>query len=248
MNRLEKSRVPRQRQVVDEVRQRIAGVNEQLLARGATACIQPPLEPPPCREAISQELMRVLAIERDRDVFELLYTLNVQAIHAYAKRRAALTRMDPWDVVEETFLRVYQRCQVFRGGTGATFTGWAVAIAENVIRDFGRRARRSQAGVLDHDPAAPTGADDPMRRAMAEECRETARASWGTVVALCAASIRRLPPRWREVLELREGEGLTYLQIAAHLHISKGHVSMLLYRSRRRILQLVERTLRRYED
>ena len=236
------------RQTRERVRNRVEDVNEALRERGARQRVGLAAGRATSREELSRQLIRVVQESGDRDAFELLYEVNEDLVLAYASRHPGVRGpIDPWDVVEETFLRVFLRARAFRDGERASFTGWILAIAANVIRDGVRRERASLA-VFEGDPAASDPSEDPIARAIAEECREIAEENWGTVVSLCAASLLQLPPRWREALDLREGAGLSYREIAERMDTTPGYVSMLLYRARQRTLALMNRALQPYED
>ncbi len=209
--------------------------------------------PAPCgdgrdRDRISTMLMLVLKETRDRDVFELLYLLNVSLLHSFCMSRLRGERLliDPSDLIEEAFLRIYQKSGTFRQSERATFTGWSFVIVENLIRRGLRRARRRSMGPLPGADAVVDLEPDPLANAMQQEARQAVADSWPTIVRLCAAGLLRLPPRWRRALELREGEDLPYEAIAARMNVSRGHVGMLIRRARRRILDEVAGALALY--
>jgi RNA polymerase sigma-70 factor (ECF subfamily) len=129
------------------------------------------------------------------------------------------------ELAQEAFLRAAQRITV----TGELrFRAWVIRIGTNLGIDHLRSLRRHPAEPLDDllglKPAAGTAhvADTELH----VERREDARFV-GTV-------LMRLRPRHRQVLILREIEGLDYRAIAERLGVSTSAVETLLFRARGR--------------
>ena len=129
------------------------------------------------------------------------------------------------ELAQEAFLRAAQRITV----TGELrFRAWVIRIGTNLGIDHLRALRRHPAQSIDDvlgiKPAAGT-----MHMADTEldvERREDAR--------FVASVINRLRPRHRQVLILREIEGLDYRTIAERLGVSTSAVETLLFRARGR--------------
>jgi RNA polymerase sigma-70 factor (ECF subfamily) len=129
------------------------------------------------------------------------------------------------ELAQETFLRAAQRI-----GTGGElhFRAWVLRIGTNIGIDHLRALRRAPAVSLDDmvkvTPAAGTPAVVDTEASF--EMRETAR--------FVASVLERLNPRHRQVLLLREIEGLDYRSIAERLGVSCSAVETLLFRARGR--------------
>ena len=129
------------------------------------------------------------------------------------------------ELAQEAFLRAAQRITV----TGELrFRAWVIRIGTNLGIDHLRSLRRHPAEPLDDvlglKPAAGT-----LHIADTEgdvERREDAR--------FVASVLTRLRPRHRQVLVLREIEGLDYRAIAERLGVSTSAVETLLFRARGR--------------
>ena len=226
----------------------VASLNETLHAAGCSLEIPQPTGGPGDRDVISIRLMAALQETRERDAFELLYLLNARVVHLYCKSRLRASRaplpfLDPADVVDETFMNVYLRCESFCVERSTSFTGWVLVVAENIMRqDYRRRllVRRQELPpeefIADHRPG-------PQAQVLHHELVETFEESWDLFVRLCAAGILNLPPRWRHALELRECESLSYREIGRRMDLSTGHVGMLIRRARLRVLRQVKRSL-----
>lgn len=142
------------------------------------------------------------------------------------------SREDALDLSQEAFARAFRARRSL--DPERPFYAWLYQILRrlcfNFLRD--RRHRTSQleaAGTWLADEAAGRAAPDPDR---AFEQRETERR--------VAAAIERLPAREREVLALREFEGLTYREIAQLVGIPAGTVMSRLYAARQRLAQALE--------
>jgi RNA polymerase sigma-70 factor (ECF subfamily) len=130
---------------------------------------------------------------------------------------------DAQDVVQEACLRAYRAFDQFRGDDGRC---WLLAIVRNTCRSWLDRNRRDAPQALPEDDLGlPPDLDaDPqrqmLRRAGADEVR---------------AAIDALPEEFREVIVLRELEGLSYKEIAAVAGVPVGTVMSRLARARTRL-------------
>jgi len=129
---------------------------------------------------------------------------------------------DVHDVCQETFLRVLRRADRFE--EGSRFSTWLYQIALNLCRDHARRRRRWRLIVADDPPlddAAPAPGAGPWDPATAVEQRE--------VREVVARAMAGLPAIQREVLVLKEFEGLKFKEIAELLGCPESTVKSRLY-------------------
>jgi RNA polymerase sigma-70 factor (ECF subfamily) len=128
-------------------------------------------------------------------------------------------REDARDVCQEAFLRVYNKSDRFR--PGSRFSTWLYQIALNLCRDQQRRRHRWNAivasGAVDREPAT-RGDDGP-----AESVERRDRA------ARVLEALERIPREQREVLVLKEFEGLKFREIADLLGCPESTVKSRLY-------------------
>jgi len=136
------------------------------------------------------------------------------------------------DVAQEVFLKVFTRIAAFDGRS--KFYTWLYRVAVNAAKDHVKKRARRPAVALDEADALPSAAEGPAAGAARGEDRRIVR-----------AAIDALPLRYREVLALRELEGLSYDEIAQVLGISIGTVESRLHRARARLKRRLERDLRR---
>jgi RNA polymerase sigma-70 factor (ECF subfamily) len=144
-------------------------------------------------------------------------------------------REEACDLTQEIFIRMIRALRSFRGS--ARFSTWLHALAVNTCRSRMRRLRRIgffEAHSLD---APPAGREDegPPREAvdageqpgMAVERRETQE--------IVGRAIARLPEEFREVVVMRDIQGLSYEEISRATGCQEGTVKSRLWRGRARV-------------
>jgi len=160
----------------------------------------------------------------DVGAFDELYAEYYDRLRRYCERRlhdAGLAE----DVAQEAFTRAYRALPRLRGER--RFYPWLTVIASRLCIDTVRKNGRA---VPVAEPPAPAQAvAGPEDVAMAAVDRDH-------LVAALAA----IRPRYREVLRLREDEGLSAREIAAHEGTSVGSVEVALHRARHALRQRFE--------
>ena len=161
-----------------------------------------------------------LVEERHGDIYALLYRLTEDPEEAR-------------DLTQETFLQAFRHLANFRGD--ADLRTWLYRIAVNQARNrwrWWKRRRRDRTVSL--DAPAVEGSDAPLSAGLASEsaadperqtlARERERA--------LHAALRTLARPFREVLVLRDIEGLSYEEVALALDLNVGTVKSRLSRGR----------------
>ena len=110
---------------------------------------------------------------------------------------------------------------------------WLLAIVRNTwYSRISRRENMAEAMSLDSAPdQRPDAALDPEERLLQQH-----------TVALVRAAIEQLPVDFREVIVLREFEGLSYKEIAAVVRVPIGTVMSRLARGRERLMAVLKLT------
>lgn len=130
---------------------------------------------------------------------------------------------DVRDITQEAFLKAYRALPLFK--REAKFSSWLYQIALNLCRDRLRRRRRSLAEVsldlLNENGDLPLAAGGPSPVELLE-AREISRTVGSAVWAL--------PEEQREVIVLKEYQGLTFQEIADVLGLPVSTVKTRLYR------------------
>lgn len=129
---------------------------------------------------------------------------------------------DAGDVLQDTLIAMARTLPRFRGDSSVAT--WMFAIA----RSFCIKKRRRRKGA----PAAVEGlrGDEPDARPTPEDV-----ALGSERVALLERAIRALPPASREVLLLRDAEGLSAAEVASVLGVGERAVKSRLHRARRAV-------------
>jgi RNA polymerase sigma-70 factor (ECF subfamily) len=145
---------------------------------------------------------------------------------------------DALDVLQEALIKAYRGLASFRG-TSALYT-WLYRIVMNQAIDFVRR--RPSVTI---ESTSDMLRELPDTRGMAEPDRETLNTELRETIF---AAIDRLPRKHREVILLREVEGLSYKEIAEVVGCNEGTVMSRLYYARERLRNQLEPYLREGYD
>jgi RNA polymerase sigma-70 factor (ECF subfamily) len=149
-------------------------------------------------------------------------------------RRLTRDEQEALDASQEIFLRVWKGLPTFRGD--ARLSTWVFQIAWNYLRAYRRRKGRHMQLISETsrsprqhqpEPIAPGG--DPERAAASRE-----------MLAKVDGALRRLPEHQRVVIWLRDGEDLSYHEIARVLDVPIGTVRSRLARARDALRRIVE--------
>lgn len=154
--------------------------------------------------------------------FERALLPHLDAAHNLARWLLG-NAQDAEDVVQDAFVRALTFFDSFHGEDGR---GWLLAIIRNTCYDFLRKSRRvtQMLGPVEQlDLAADT--------ALSPEAEQLRQAD----ARLVRESIEALPAEYREVLVLREMEGLSYKEIAQVAGVPIGTVMSRLARARQRL-------------
>ncbi len=132
---------------------------------------------------------------------------------------------DARDICQETFLRVLKKAHRFR--KGSRFSTWMYQIALNLCRDQARRSRRWSL-LIAETPTLPERATGPLASQRPDEdpSRIVERREMSSAVL---QALERLPPEQREVLVLKEFEGMKFREIAKVLDLSQNTVKSRMY-------------------
>lgn len=184
------------------------------------------------REA-DTELLRAV-IDGDATAYRGLVEKYQQRVYSmvYGMLR---NREDARDVTQEAFVKAYQNLHSFR--LESSFYTWLYRIAMNLAIDFVRKRKRRKTTSFEEDIAAREGdgtiaeihhSDSPSRSLERKQ-----------LYARIMDAIDKLPEDQRQVVLLRELEGLSYKEIADVMDIPEGTVMSRLFYARRKLQQLL---------
>ncbi len=176
-----------------------------------------------------------------RDEFERLALPHINAAFNLAFWLVR-SRPDAEDVVQEAYMRAFRG---FAGFAGPDVRPWLLAIVRNAAYRWLSNRRRS-ANVISLDEAFGRSEEGALEIASdapsseAELIREVDRANVRSALA-------ELPPIFREVLMLREIEGLAYREIAEITGAPIGTVMSRLSRGRSELRKVLGRMMQKDE-
>jgi len=166
-----------------------------------------------------------LAQGGDRDAFTALVHRHQDGLFTLAFRMLG-HRDDAADVVQEAFLRAWEKLKTLRQ---APFKHWVYRIAINLCHDQ-HRARKARGPQADD-------AEERIVRLRSSDPDPEAAALQRERMAIVSQAITALPDEFRAPLVLRDVNDLTYEQIAAVLDIPVGTVKSRLSRARLQVHQ-----------
>jgi RNA polymerase sigma-70 factor (ECF subfamily) len=175
------------------------------------------------------DLIRGFVETGDEASFEVLIRSNLASLRRLVAAAGPRSSEDRDEVLQETLIRIHRALPGYR--FQAPFTTWMFRIARNTALDLhrsrGRRIIREQTAAVNLEETE--GRSDPervtMERIRAEELKRL---------------FYRLGEKDRQLLLLREKEGLSMEEIAGILNIAPGTVKSRLSRARKRARKLYE--------
>ncbi len=171
----------------------------------------------------------------DREAFEQIVERYKDQLLNFAYRFLG-SRQEAEDVVQDTFLRVYRNRKAYR--RVARFSTWIYTIAGNLAKtELRKRKRRKLFSISDlgfeekdYEISDLTyNPEDDVEGTLKEE--------------IIQKEIQRLPPKFREVIILRDVQGLSYEEIALILKIPIGTVKSRVNRARLRLQKRLKEIL-----
>jgi RNA polymerase sigma-70 factor, ECF subfamily len=138
---------------------------------------------------------------------------------------------DARDLAQDTFIKAYKNLHRFR--LESSFYTWLYRIGMNVCIDHHRRRKLRRTEEFDEGIAARTseGAIDPSHRKL-DPGKDLERKQ---LHARIMAAMDELPDDQRQVIVLREIEGMSYKEIADVMEIPEGTVMSRLFYARKKL-------------
>ncbi|MBS0660004.1 MAG: sigma-70 family RNA polymerase sigma factor [Verrucomicrobia bacterium] len=189
-----------------------------------------PNDPPPGAETDDLELVR-RAQSGETKAFDELVTKYRSRVYAMIYQMVR-NEQDAWDLAQDGFFKAWKSLDKFR--FQSSFYTWLYRIVTNVSIDWLRKKQVRAEGEFDEsqvhpdiEPTAditPKGDVSPERQLERGELRER-----------LDAAIARLSPEHRQVILLKEIDGLQYHEIADVVGCSIGTVMSRLFYARKKL-------------
>ncbi len=150
-------------------------------------------------------------------------------------------REEACDLTQEVFVKVYRAIRSFKGKS--RFSTWLHALAINTCRSRRKRLRRIgffEATSLD---AVPDGSDSPLPRHEPVDpgVRPDAALERHETREIVGRAIAMLAEEFREVIVMRDIQGLSYEEIALATGCQAGTVKSRLWRARAKVKEVLLR-------
>lgn len=173
---------------------------------------------------------------RDPEAFRAVYENNARKLYNLALRLVG-DRHRAEEIVQDTFLRAFDRAETFR--EGARVSTWLYRICANLAYDYLRAKRYRDAVSLESRGAAGASGDggaDSLAERLPSPVEDPAEeAGRGEVKRAIVELMDALPERERTVLILRHYEGMTFDRIAEAMDLTSRTVQNCLRRARTRM-------------
>lgn len=143
---------------------------------------------------------------------------------------------DAADMAQEAFIKAYNSLASYRGDS--RFSVWLYRIVSNVCLDFLRARKRRQTVSL-------SVVDDEGEETELEISDESASPEKLLERSMTRDAVRRglqeLTPEYRQILILRELQGMSYDEIAETLGLESGTVKSRIFRARKKLCSFLVR-------
>ena len=179
------------------------------------------------REEESRIVQKVL--KGDVNAFEKLVLEYEKSVYNIALRMTGNSE-DASDMTQEAFIKAYNSLQSFRGDS--KFSVWIYRIATNVCLDFLRSKSRRPTVSLSVE-------DNDGEEVQLDVADESQSPELLLDRQMTRESVRRgldtLSPEYRQILLLREIQGLSYDEISEALGLEVGTVKSRIFRARKKL-------------
>lgn len=182
---------------------------------------------------MDEQKLIALAQQGDQSAFEQLLDHYQKPVYHQALRLVGNPE-DAADVAQEVFIKVWKHLPSFRGES--SFSTWLYRLTDNAALDLIRREkkRRGDSSLDDDESALTLPADPAPTPHQAIEQKELHQA--------VADGLAQLSEEHRQVLVMREINGLSYEEIGSILGLSPGTVKSRIARARISLAKFLQKT------
>lgn len=177
-------------------------------------------------------------LEHHRDYLQLLARLQIG--------RRLQSKADPADVVQEAFLDAHRQIGQFRGETLEEFAAWLRKIMAGHLAQLLRKYFSSAARDIRLELSIEQDLDSSSNAVyLASDCTgPSERVRKHEELTILAQMIEQLPADYRDVLILRQFEGLAFAEISQRLNRSVDSIQKLWVRGLQKLRQCMREKLK----
>jgi RNA polymerase sigma-70 factor, ECF subfamily len=144
---------------------------------------------------------------------------------------------DAWDLTQDVFIKAWHALGNFEAK--AKFSTWLYRIAHNVVYDWNRRRKHDIAGelndeILENDRIDPSAVAIPHVGGSPDE-----QMAMGELKGKIEAALAKISPEHREIVILKDVQGLAYKEIADVMGCTIGTVMSRLFYARQKLQVLL---------
>ena len=185
----------------------------------------------------TDEVLVARAQTGDTSAYDVLVTRHRGRIFAMI-RQMIKNEADAWDLAQDSFIKAWKALPRFEAK--ARFTTWLYRIAHNTVYDWVRRKRPESGGELNdeifgEDRIDPASVTTPKIDRAPDEAL-----AGGELRDKIEAALGHLSPQHREVVVLKDVQGLAYKEIAEVMECSIGTVMSRLHYARQKLQTLLK--------
>jgi RNA polymerase sigma-70 factor (ECF subfamily) len=191
--------------------------------------------------ASAERISDAIAVERtlagERDAYRVLVEAYSNSVYRLAYRMTGNTH-DAEEVVQEAFLRGYQKLRQFAGNSN--FGTWIYRIAANYAIDRMRQRKGEDARQVPSKRGEDGLESDPMSQAMDPGPSPERLASSGQLAAKMKEALAALTPAERTAIVMRHWEGCGIEEIAAVLNSNSNATKNTVFRAVSKLRKALE--------
>lgn len=144
---------------------------------------------------------------------------------------------DSWDLTQEVFIKAWNALANFEAK--AKFTTWLYRIAHNVVYDWNRRKKHDPVGelndeILENDRIDPSAIAIPHVGGSPDD-----QMAMGELKRKIEVALAKISPEHREIVILKDVQGLAYKEIADVMGCTIGTVMSRLFYARQKLQTLL---------
>jgi RNA polymerase sigma-70 factor (ECF subfamily) len=178
-----------------------------------------------------------LAQQGDMDAYNQLVLRHQGKIYAMI-RNMVRNDADAWDLSQDVFIKAWKALPSFENRS--RFSTWLFRISHNVVYDWARKRKMEGSGELNDEIFDRERIDLSARTAPALiESPDEALASSELRLKINAA-LGKISPEHREVVILKDVQGLSYKEIADVMECTLGTVMSRLFYARQKLQTLLK--------